>query len=176
ARLFTGLFLAEMPTYYSLGYAQRDIHPYPQPNELYTKLYVFYLNDGPKATQGPYQWGKNTQQFFQFQRIFQRAGVLLSQLGDGTTWKLPPDPTGGRSHFAWMRSSGSIQYLFIVNFGQKSINNTHLPIASEEITSVQIIFSTHELETRVDRTVAYGEMSLFLDFIGAGEGLILEIN
>jgi hypothetical protein len=34
----------------SLGYEQRDPHPVPAPNENYTKLYVFQLDEGPKAT------------------------------------------------------------------------------------------------------------------------------
>ena len=175
ARLFTGLFLAEMPTYYSLGYAQRDIHPFPQPNEVYTKLYVFHLNDGPKATHGPYLWGENTQQFFQFQRIFQTAEKLLPKLSDHSTWTLPPDPTGGRSHFAWLRSTQSSKYLFIVNFGQESINNAHLPFPINGEADLQIIFSTHGLETRMKRTTHQRPNSLFMDFIGAGEGLVLEI-
>lgn len=58
-RLFMGLFLPEMPSYMGLGFEQRDQHPTAAPNEHYTKLYVFQIDRGPKATKGAYQWGKN---------------------------------------------------------------------------------------------------------------------
>ena len=61
ARFFIALFLPEMPSYMGLGFEQRDPHPTPAPNEHYTKLYVFHLDEGKNATHGNYVFGQNRQ-------------------------------------------------------------------------------------------------------------------
>ena len=58
-RLFCALLLTDMPSYQGLGFETRDRHDLPAPNEHYTKLYVFQETSGPKATSGPYRWGRN---------------------------------------------------------------------------------------------------------------------
>lgn len=68
-RLFIGFFLTEMPSYMGLGFECRDTHLTPAPNEHYTKLYVFQIDKGEKATHGAYQWGKNQVLFDHLNRI-----------------------------------------------------------------------------------------------------------
>jgi len=41
ARMFTALFLTDMPSYVGLGFEIRDVHLEPVENERYTKLFVF---------------------------------------------------------------------------------------------------------------------------------------
>lgn len=68
-RTFLSLFLVNMPSYTALGFELRDIHTEPAPNEYYTKLYVFQEREGPKATRGPYRFGRNGHLFHNITRI-----------------------------------------------------------------------------------------------------------
>jgi len=102
-RLFLGLFLADMPSYMSLGYEQRDVHLEPAPNEHYTKLYVFQLLRGPKATSGPYVFGTNRELFDRLSGIRVVADGLRDELARATvTWLCPPDATAGSRVMAWL--------------------------------------------------------------------------
>ncbi|PSR08512.1 MAG: hypothetical protein C7N36_21890, partial [Bacteroidetes bacterium] len=112
ARLFLGLFLPDTPSYQALGFEQRDPHPVPAPNEHYTKLYVFHLDEGPKATHGPYQWGQNGELFHRLLRIRLLADELAPALAATTTqWLLPPDPAATHCTVAWTQAEKP-QYLF----------------------------------------------------------------
>ncbi|WP_367388781.1 hypothetical protein [Lewinella sp. LCG006] len=118
ARLFIGLFLTALPSYQGLGFEQRDIHYEPAPNEHYTKLYVFHLDEGPKATSGPYQWGKNGALFEQLSRIRTFGEQLFPKMEDSTThWIQAPDPSGQDVLIAWIQEA-SPNYLFIVNLAE----------------------------------------------------------
>lgn len=117
ARLFVGLFLPDLPSYQGLGFAQRDPHPEPAPNEHYTKLYVFHLEEGPKATKGPYQWGKNGSLFFNLHRIRTFAESRWQEVESSqSNWILPPDPTAKQKIIAWTQAE-SPGLLFVVNLG-----------------------------------------------------------
>ncbi len=101
-RLFLALFLPDMPSYMGLGFECRDPHLSPAPNEHYTKLFVFRIGEGPKATHGDYVWGRNTALFQRLHRIHRMAESLLPDLADeDTRWLLPPDPTGHKPVVAW---------------------------------------------------------------------------
>ncbi|MEY3050314.1 MAG: hypothetical protein RLY31_99 [Bacteroidota bacterium] len=101
-RLFLALFLPDMPSYMGLGFECRDPHPTPAPNEHYTKLFVFRIGDGPKATHGEFIWGRNAPLFHRLHRIHRMAESLLPELADeDTRWLLPPDPTGHKPVVAW---------------------------------------------------------------------------
>ncbi|MFP4485300.1 MAG: hypothetical protein ACLFO1_10645, partial [Spirochaetaceae bacterium] len=71
-------------------------------NENYTKLYVFQESEGPKATTGPYRFGRNGHLFHNLTRIRLFAEDLLPQIRGGTVrWLRPPDPTGSDRFLAW---------------------------------------------------------------------------
>ena len=120
ARLFIGLFLADMPSYQGLGFSQREPHPAPAPNEHYTTLYVFHLDQGPKATRGPYVWGKNGELFKNLQRIrlFGEQYWPLIKNSE-TNWLIMPDPTAQQTLIAWTQK-GEAEMLFIVNLSTKT--------------------------------------------------------
>ncbi|MEM6700548.1 MAG: hypothetical protein AAF599_19240, partial [Bacteroidota bacterium] len=96
-RLFCGLFLTDMPSYFGLGFELRDPHPEPAPNEYYTKLYVFQEKEGAKATRHPYVWGENGELFHHLSRIRKIAeGILPSIFGQAIKWLVPPDENSKR--------------------------------------------------------------------------------
>ena len=114
-RMFMGLFLTDMPSYMALGFEQRDPHPYPAPNEHYTKLYVFQLSKGDKATHGKYIWGQNG-------KLFSNLSVLkiisdkISRNIDNQAieWLIKPDVTGKNKIISWTQKEKP-QYIFVVN-------------------------------------------------------------
>ncbi|MEM9836138.1 MAG: hypothetical protein AAF828_06530 [Bacteroidota bacterium] len=171
ARFFVGLFLPDLPAYYSLGFAQRDVHPYPAPNEHYTKLYVFHLEDGPKATRGPYRWGQNMDLFYYFNLLQIEGEQLLPKLVDGSTrWTVYPDPTGGIPYLAWEINTPTNTYLFVVNFAQDSVHHIRIPRITQ---SYQLRYSTHEVGA--SRRVTLADNQLVIDFVRGGEGLIFQV-
>ena len=121
-RLFTALFLTALPSYVGAGFLQRDAHPTPAPNEHYTKLFVFQIDEGPKATAGPYVWGRNRALFERLDRIRSRAEELLPQL-DPTAfqWLLRPNSAADYTNIAWTHTGSP--YAFWVNL-------TDAPIAT----------------------------------------------
>ena len=149
ARLFTGLFLYQLPYYYSLGYEQRDRHPQPTANERYTKLYVFQEREGPKSVTGPWQWGDNLELFNAFQEVHRFAAGSLSHMGadagavqiesSGLIW--------------WQRHDtyGDGAFLFVVNFAAESRDvelslATSLPVA--DLLFAWPVAAHHRLSTQ----------------------------
>lgn len=153
-RYFIALFLPEMPSYMALGFETREPHPSPAPNEQYTKLYVFQLEQGPKATKGPYQWGKNMDLY---QRLV-RQKEMSNQLNDviqasETRWLLPPDPSGNQTIIAWEAGF----HRFIANLNVEQAQSVPKSLSQ----SCALVFSTH-------RRVEEEEINLL-----PGEGWIL---
>jgi hypothetical protein len=129
-RLFVALFLGDMPSYMGLGFECRDTHLAPAPNEHYTKLYVFQIDEGDKATFGPYHWGQNHELFFRLQQIRLLSEQLLPALQYQTIqWHRPISKTN--KLIAW--SYENSPYHFIVNL---DLENT------QEIDLQNIVFST----------------------------------
>src|SRR5665811_1338691 len=81
ARLFTALFLPDMPSYVGLGFEIRDVHWDPVENERYTKLFVFReegdSNTYPsKARFGErFIWGENDELFASPDESLTEAGL-----------------------------------------------------------------------------------------------------
>ena len=114
-RLFMALFLTDMPSYMSLGYEQRDSHPTPAPNEHYTKLYVFQLDEGPKATHSPYIWGKNGELFHNLEQIKIIADQLMpSIIHQKIEWLIPPSIQNQHKVISW-KIKGETNYVFLAN-------------------------------------------------------------
>lgn len=114
-RLFMAFFLTDFPSYMGLGFETRDPHPEPAPNEHYTKLYVFREPSGPKATHGPYVWGKNTALFSRLERIKLYFEKLWPRLhGQSIRWLIAPDATGVNPLIAWTQQPIP-KIVFLVN-------------------------------------------------------------
>ena len=177
ARLFIALFLTDMPSYMALGFECRDPHPTPAPNEHYTKLYVFQLGDGPKATKGPYVWGQNSQLFSRLTRLRLKAEEILPQIVDAEThWLLPPDPTGGARVIAWTQSNPA-RYIFIVNLDvEEKAVNIKIPRLPREARQPlpRIVYSTHR-ENAAGTLLNGNEKQIQLEELLPGEGVVVEI-
>ncbi len=143
ARLFIGLFLTDMPSYVSLGFECRDPHLVPAPNENYTKLYVFQIAEGPKATRGAYQWGKNHDLFQHLTNLHLYAEQILSKIPNATThWLLLPDATGNQKVIAWTQKDNP-RYVFVVNLDtEKAVLNVKVPNFSRRPMRLLEDFST----------------------------------
>lgn len=171
ARLFMGLFLTNLPSYFSLGFEQRDIHPRPVANEHYTKLYVFKFDEGPKATEGPYRWGENGQLFHRLTRIHLLAEQLLPLIeGADVHWLLPPDPTGGQRVIAWTQTDQP-RFVFVVNLDHQA-TTTPIKVPTQAMEIGEAIFSTHR------QTIPQAILTQHFLQIGpleAGEGLCYQV-
>jgi hypothetical protein len=177
ARFFFGLFVTDMPSYMGLGFEQRDPHPTPAPNEHYTKLYVFQIDEGPKATRGPYQWGRNGALFTRLDAIRRWADAVLPALaGAATRWLLPPDPTAAHLVCAWTQAGDHPSYVFIINFDlQEPARNVKLPRWTNAPLRLRPIFSTH-LGLLRDAELPFNDVHHLLPALGPGEGMALKVT
>ena len=139
-RYFIALFLTDMPSYYSLGFETRQANTSRNKNETYSKLYVFQIHDdleSDKVTHGPYEWGKNTDQFAVLSRIRDFAEAVWTGIeGKNVRWLLAPDATAQRKLVAWQVDN----YVFVANLDTE--NETHL--TDLETQNWQLIFNTHD--------------------------------
>ena len=168
ARLFIGLLLADMPSYMSLGFEQRDPHPEPAPNEHYTKLYVFQETSGPKATAGPYVWGQNGQQLATLTRVRLLAEALAPERG-ATRWLLSPDPTLDNPVWAWTHG-GDSRHVFVVNVDTaRAAERFTLPslAAEEPHPRLTCLFST--AAEVVDEVLVHNGYHYFVPRLEPGE-------
>ena len=174
ARLFTALFLADMPSYMALGFECRDPHPTPAPNEHYSKLYVFRISNGEKATKGPYVFGKNGQLYHRLSRLRFAAEQLLPQIvNSDTQWLLPPDATAATRVIAWTQSPKP-HYLFVVNLDvDEPAVNIKIPKIRgyEKAAPPRLHFSTHQEKVQLDALFFNGKQYQ-IDGLEAGEGRV----
>lgn len=164
-RLFLGLFLGGLPSYMGLGFECRDPHPEPAPNEHYSKLYVFRIDSGEKATQGPYRWGQNAELFTRLTRIRLAAEEVLPGLAGDLRWLLPPDPTGHHSLIAWTHGSDP-RYAFVANLNPREV------VEAAKVPGLRaplrLHFSTHPESAVAEEPVDNG-YQCHLGPIGPGE-------
>lgn len=114
-RYFIALFLTDMPSYMGLGFECRDPHPTPAPNEHYTKLYVFQVEEGPKSTKGPFVWGQNEGLYQNLVRQKNLAESIFPGIAAAkTSWLLAPDPVGTSKVIAWTQAENP-QFVFAAN-------------------------------------------------------------
>lgn len=177
-RLFVGLFLTDMPSYMGLGFETRDPHPKPAPNEHYTKLYVFKIDSGEKATTGPYVWGKNGKLFHHLSRIRLFAEALLPGIHSANTcWLRPPDPTGHHKLIAWTQEKDP-RYLFVANL------DTSQPLINQKIpfnqTQIQKVKATLDFSTKgpvgAPPPLVYNGKHWQIDRIEAGEARVYKLT
>lgn len=178
-RLFMGLFLTDMPSYMALGFETRDIHHHPAPNEHYTKLYVFQETSGPKATNGPYRWGKNGHQFRALTRLRLYAESIWPQVaGRPVRWLLPPDATAASGHIAWTQGGGGAAYVFVGNTDtERAVHNFNMPrsLDWDDGTVLLAEFSTDTHVPEADRVLADRGYGYKVTGLGPGEGRVYRL-
>ncbi len=165
-RYFMALFLTGMPSYMGLGFECRDVHETPAPNEHYTKLYVFQVQEGPKSTHGPFQWGQNSALYQNLLRQKTLAEEIFPTIeGAKTSWLIPPDQTGEEKVIAWTQAENP-SYVFVVNMSQSEafqVRSLSFPDGAWAFR-----FSSHD-EERQDQTAQQNDAML-----NPGECLVWE--
>jgi hypothetical protein len=178
-RLFMALFLTDMPSYMALGFETRDIHYQPAANEHYTKLYVFQETGGPKATSGPYRWGRNGAQFQALTRLRLYAEAIWSEIvGRRTGWLIPPDATAEAKHIAWTQRDGQATLVFVANTDTyRAVHNFNLPQipGRTEGTGLAFEFSTKQHVLEVDRMLSDRGYGHKISELGPGEGRVYRV-
>jgi hypothetical protein len=141
-RMFISLFLTDMPSYMGLGFEQRDVHSCPAPNEHYTKLYVFQLSEGDKATYGKYQWGHNGELFRNIS-ILKTISDKISQSieNQAIEWLIKPDLGGINKVIAWTQKEKS-EYIFIVNLNLENDDLENDLTTINNIASSKLYYSS----------------------------------
>jgi len=164
-RYFIGLFLTDMPSYMALGFECRDVHLTPAPNEHYTKLYVFRESQGPKATFGPFVWGKNAPLYQRLNRQKSLSEKIFGEIKDANTrWLSPPDHTGAGKVIAWTQDSDA-RYIFAANLDQENTRPIEFDFPAG---SWKLLFSSVHASPADRNSVIPGTA------IGAGECLVWE--
>jgi hypothetical protein len=176
ARLFIALFMPDMPSYMGLGFECRDTHLTPAPNEHYTKLFVFKMEAGDKATKGNFIWGKNNALFHNLLHIRLFAEKLLPQIcNDRVRWLLPPDATGHQKVIAWTLEKRP-RWVFVVNLdGAHRAFNLRIPaLPGKSPKKLTLAFST--LANEEEKTLIFNGKNYFLNNLTAGEGRVYSVE
>ncbi len=180
-RLFMALFLTHMPSYMALGFETRDTHFQPAPNEHYTKLYVFQETSGPKATSGPFRWGRNGAQFQALTRIRLYAENIWPQIaGRHIRWLIPPDATAESKHMAWtQRDGGREAFVFLVNSDTyQAVHNFGIPRIPglAEGTRLAYEFSTRRHVLEIDKVLLETDYGYRVSQLGPSEGRVYRVE
>lgn len=143
-RFFLSTFVPDMPSYMGANFECRDIHHTPAPNEEYTKLYVFQELAGPKATDGPFRFGKNGYLFYRISRMRLFREALGPEFSRGEVeWVVPPDATAGDPVFAWKVTGESGELLFVLNSSpERTATNVRVPPRGKR--TARLLFSTEQ--------------------------------
>ena len=171
ARFFIALFLTEMPSYMGLGFELRDPHPIPAPNEHYTKLYVFHLDEGKNATKGDYVWGKNRTLFNRLDRMRVVSDWILPLIKhEKVVWQQLPSSDNANKIIAWSAAN----WLFVVNLDtENDVTNFSLPTPQyKNGTNVLLEFTTLDWGTETDNSLKINDSEIQFEKIQAGEGRI----
>ena len=170
-RLFAALFLTDMPSYMGLGFRTRDVHFEPAPNEHYTKLYVFQIATGEKATTGDYIWGKNGTLYHRLTRIQLFADKIWDDIkAKPVHWLIYPDASGYGKVIAWTHSEEP-KYVFVANVDTKNaVVNFAIPkLRNTENQSLQLEFSTATYVDESDKTAVFNGRHYNISAIQKGE-------
>ncbi len=175
-RLFLALFQADVPSYMGLGFESRDIHDQPAANEQYTKLYIFKETGGPKATHGPYVWGKNGFLFSTLTRMKLYLDAIWPTLqGRTTRWLIPPSATAISSVIAWTQKDKRPDYVFVANThpAQAAIRFGIPGLPVDWVLSCE--FSTVSSVPEADRELASNGKQHRVSTLAAGEGRVYRV-
>ncbi|MEM9527974.1 MAG: hypothetical protein AAGA31_15270, partial [Bacteroidota bacterium] len=173
-RLFTGLFLGFLPTYYSLGFEQRDRHYERAQNEVYSKLYVFQEKRGDKAVSGSFVWGSNLPLFVQLTDLHVFAEGIRAHLGKPQLLGAAAGAENGQNSrvLAWLRpaTDGEGAYFFVANFAAEAIGHISLSLSST-YTQADLLFATEE---RKHETLQVKSGELELEGLAGGRCYLLK--
>jgi hypothetical protein len=179
-RLFMAIFLTDMPSYTALGLESRDVHYRPSPNEHYTKLFVFQEAIGPKATSGPYVWGKNGALFNTLTRLRIFAdGVFPRIRGKPIQWLIHPDPTGEQKHIVWTQRDDEPEFVFLANTDtEHSVRNFKIPGMSSIPVDESLVcaFSTAQNVPEADLILSIRGKGFTVVHLGRGEGRVYRVG
>jgi hypothetical protein len=182
ARLFTALFLPDMPSYTGLGFEVRDVHWEPVENERYTKLFVFREHGDSniypsKARFGSgFIWGENRALFERLTALRVFAEQILGVIAGTTTrWLIPPDATTHRGTAAWTQQ-GTTRFVFVVNYDiEKDSGYFGIPALDDDAVLVAV-FSTIDAVPEIDGRVTSNGYFHRLENLAPGEGRVYEIS
>jgi hypothetical protein len=184
-RLFIALFMTAMPSYVGLGFETRDVHHTPAPNEHYTKLYVFQMASGPKATHGPYEWGKNGHLFSAITRLRRYADAIWPTVRHRRTrWLIAPDATAHNKVLAWTQADAP-EYLFLANtdldhaatrFGLPVLCSPPEGDARSPSTTLIADWSTCGPIPPGDRTLPFNGAQHWVACLAPGEGRVYRVH
>jgi hypothetical protein len=179
-RLFAALFLTNMPSYMGLGFRTRDTHYEPAPNEHYTKLFVFKITAGAKATEGNYVWGKNGALYHRLLKIqfyADRIGETIEH--KGVQWLIYPDTTGFGKVLVWTQVENPT-HIFVTNMDTK---NTIINFAIPKIKNIDnenqqlnLDFTTANQVLETDNTPFFNGKHYNISELGAGECRVYLLN
>ena len=171
ARFFIALFLTEMPSYMGLGFEMRDPHSTPAPNEHYTKLYVFHLDEGKNATSGDYVWGKNRSLFSRLDRMRSVSDWLLPLIkNEYITWWQMPSSDNLNKIIVW--SAGI--WVFVVNLDIEN-DATQITLPTPQYKNgfnLFLAFTTLDWGTPFDNNLSIKDSTINLEKMHAGEARI----
>ncbi len=172
-RLFIALFLTELPSYMGLGFETRDVHHAPAPNEHYTKLFVFQEREGPKATHGPYVWGRNGALYHTLTRLRLFADEIGGTIrGRPALWLIPPHLTPETQVIAWMLP-GAPGYVFLANLDTDAPAQQFTvpqPPRAGGTGALRLAFSTADRVPNADETLISNGVRFFVQALEPGEG------
>jgi hypothetical protein len=177
-RLFTALFLTDMPSYMALGFRTRDTHHSPAPNEHYTKLYVFQISEGEKATTGSYVWGKNGSLYHRLLQIqLYTDSVWETIKNKAVQWLIYPDATGFGKVIVWTQSDNP-SHIFVANTdSENAIVNFAIPkIKGIENKRLKFDFSTANSITEIDKYPFYNGRHYNIFRLEKGECRVYLVN
>jgi hypothetical protein len=179
-RIFIALFMTQTPSYMGLGFECRDQHYSPAPNEHYTKLFVFQERSGPKATHGPYVWGRNTGLFNKISAIRRFADSIWRSIeGRPTLWLIPPEPTAHNKVIAWTQAD-TPEWVFVGNTDiQQSTGRFGLPLLSDDSPGpeLNLAFCTEPaILLPGDQNPAFNGKHFQIAQLGPGEGRVYRVN
>jgi hypothetical protein len=177
ARLFIALFLADMPSYMGLGFETRDRHYEPAPSEHYTKRFVFQEAFGPRATRGPYVWGKNGVLYSTIMRMRLYLDTIWPMLdGRPTRWLIAPDATAASKLIAWTQADTSPAYVFVVNTDpERAAGRFALPRISQRSALIWT-FSTATTVPATDHYLTSNGKHHHVTWLAPGEGRIYQVE
>ncbi len=171
-RFFLGLFLVDMPSYLALGFETRDAHHQPAPGEHYTKLFVFEERRGPRATHGPYRWGRNAPLFQRLEVLKGWADRLSAELaGTRTRWLLPPDATAESKLLAWTQEGPTPSLVFLACADlERGASYFGLPrLAGREGRPLELLCSTASWVSEADLAPTWNGRHYRLEGMRPGE-------
>lgn len=176
-RLFSALFLTDMPSYMSLGFRTRDTHYEPAPNEHYTKLFVFQIGSGQKATKGYYTWGKNGALYHRLLQVQLYAEHIWKDINNQPVqWLIYPDAKGSGKIIAWTHIHHP-KYVFVANLDtENAIVNFAIPkIKNIENKALELDFSTIGIIKESDKITTFNDRHYNIASMRKGECRVYKV-